>query len=177
MALSYLNESLSDQCAPGAPLQPDSTEKNAQVCSSFSSRSASLGFVTLSGSLVYRLSPHHSLSPYARAGGGVAVAWGETLAASGTFVDNGRIIQRTLVRDSTAETVKPFLDLAIGITSGLGVESRIQIELSDLVFSVQRLVGPADPAGTAPHARRLVHNPSLTFGIDFVFGAHHGRRY
>lgn len=177
VALAYVNESLIDQCTPAAPLQPDSIGKNAQVCSAMSSHSSSLGMVSLSGSIVYRLSPHHSMSPYARVGGGIAIAWGETLAASGAFIDHGRLIPQTIVRDSSGETAKPFAELALGVTSGLGVESRIQVDVSDLIFAVQRLLGPADAAGNAPHAGKLVHNLSLTFGIAFVFGAHRERRY
>jgi hypothetical protein len=180
VGLTYLNESIESRCTTAAPFQPDSMGKNSQVCSGFSSTSASLSVVALSGSAELRLLARTQFSPYVRIGGGVGIQLGETLAASGTFVDQNvttQPIERTLIRDSSSDALRPFLEFALGLTSGIGSDSRFRLELSDMLVPLQRLTGPVDASGAAPHAARLFSNFSFTLGIDLVLGTHHGRRY
>lgn len=180
IALSYLNESLEDQCTPAVPFQTDSVRKNAQVCDSFSSSNASLSIITLSGGVEFRVAAQHAISPYVRIGGGLALQSGETLAASGTFFDPnvpGQPIERAIVSDSSASAIRPYVEFGLGLTSGIGRESRFRLELSDALVPLEQLTGPADASGRASRGMRLFNNPSLTLGIDLVLGSHHGRRY
>jgi opacity protein-like surface antigen len=180
IGLTYLNESIENRCTTAAPFQADTIGKNSQVCSSFSSTSASLSVVALSGSAELRLLARSQFSPYVRIGGGVGIQLGETLAASGTFVDQGvttQPLERSLVRDSSSDALRPFLEFALGLTSGIGSGSRFRLELSDMLVPLQRLTGPVDASGAAPHAARFFNNFSFTLGIDLVLGSHHGRRY
>lgn len=180
VGLTYLNESIEDRCTTAAPFQADTVGKNSQVCTSFTSTSASLSVVALSGSVELRTSARRQLSPYVRIGGGVGIQLGETLAASGTFIDPSMAsqpLQRTLVRDSSSDALRPFVEFALGLTSGIGSGSRFRLEVSDVLVPLQRLTGPVDASGAAPHASRFFNNFSLTLGIDLVLASHHGRRY
>lgn len=180
VGLSYLNESLEDRCTPAVPFQADSVRKNAQVCDSFSSSTASLSMITLSGSAEFRVAARHAISPYARIGAGLAIQSGETLTASGTFLDPnlpGQPLERSLVSDSSSGAVRPYVEFGLGLTSGVGSGSRFRLELSDAVIPLEALTGPADASGRAPRATRLSNNFSLTLGIDLILGSHHGRRY
>lgn len=173
----YGEESLQDRCAPAAPLQPDPDNKNQQTCDSFSGSNRSLSTVRIAGSAVFRPLPRATFDPYVRAGGGFTLQTGEVLAAGGDFVTAENQLTRVLVRDSSASALRPFGTVTAGLEVGTGTAPRFRVEVSDLLMSVDRLLGPADINGLAPRASRLTHNVSLTVGFSMVLSGLRGHRY
>ena len=172
----YAEEAIQDRCS-ATSFQPDSDQKNLQTCDSFSRDDASLSLVGLSGSALLRPFPNGALSPYLRLGGGLVIPTGETLAASGSFTANGEALSRQLIQDSSGQGPRPFGVFAVGLQSGAGVSSRVQLEVSDLILPLARVTGPADAAGRAPRSNTLTHQFTVTAGIAVVFSGHRGRRY
>lgn len=173
----YVQESIQDRCSAAGGFQADPDQKNEQTCTSFSADAATLDLVGLAASALLRPFPDGALSPYVRVGTGIVIPTGETLAASGGFVANGNDLSRQMVTDSSGEGPRPYVLLAAGLQTGLGVSSRFQLELADAIVPVDRITGPADANGQAPHVRSMTHNVSLTLGIALVFSGRHGRRY
>lgn len=173
----YAQESIQDRCTSAGGFQADPDQKNEQTCSSFAADAASLDLVGLAASALLRPFPNSSFSPYLRLGTGIVIPTAETLAASGGFAAAGNSLSRQLVTDSSGEGPRPYLLVAAGLQTGLGLASRFQLELTDAIVPLDRLTGPADANGQASHVRSLSHNVSLTLGFAFVFSGHHGRRY
>lgn len=174
---TYASEALQDRCTPLLPLNPDPDNKNQQTCSSFSQSGRSLTTVRLGAGLVFRPLPRAAFSPYVRAGGGFTLQSGEVLAAGGDFVTPENQLTRVLVRDSSANALRPFGTVTAGLEIGSGTAPRFRVEVSDLLMSVDHLLGPADVNGEAPQASRLTHNVSLTVGFSMVLSGLRGHRY
>jgi hypothetical protein len=182
VAFDYHNEPVIETCAPANSFQPDSQQKNHQVCDSFAARSASLHFTTLSAGVLWREFARHPLSPYARIGAGATVRSGETLAASGTFSDGGLQVNRDLVKDSSGLAVRPSLEVAIGIVSGLGHGDRFRAEVSSMWTPLARFTGSGGQtvAGlpeAAPHRERWFRTITIALGLNVVLDRSPGRRY
>ena len=172
----YAEESFEDRCGATA-FQTDSSQKNQQTCTSFAMDHASLSLVGLAGSALFRPFPNGGLSPYVRLGVGIVLPTGETLAASGAFTANATQLDRQMIQDSSGQGPRPYGVLAVGLQSGAGVTSRVQLELTDAIVPLTRITGPADIAGRAPQATLLTHHFSATVGIVLVFSGRRGRRY
>lgn len=175
--LWFAQESIADACAPTAGFQADSDQKNEQTCAHFSADNESLNLIGLSASGLLRPFPNSPVSPYLRLGAGLVIPVGETLSASGDFVANGRDLDRQMIADSSGQGLRPYGLVALGLQSGSGASSRFQLEVSDAIVPVDRITGPADINGRAPHARAVIHNLSLAIGFAFVFDSRRGRRY
>lgn len=173
----FSHESVQDWCAPLSGFQPDSDRKNLQTCDNFTADQGSIDLVGASASLLVRPLPEAAISPYLRAGAGLTIESGETLAASGAFTANGITLDRPLVRDSSGGSLRPSGLLAIGLQAGMGVTSRVQLEFADLLIPLSRLSGPADAAGRAARTTGVTHHLSVSLGIAWVFSGRRGRRY
>lgn len=173
----YVQESMQDRCTSANGFQADPDQKNEQTCSSFVADAQSLDLVGLAASALLRPFPSSSFSPYLRLGTGIVIPTGETLAASGAFMASGGDLSRQMITDSSGEGPRPYLLAAAGLQTGVGVNSRFQLELADAIVPIDRLTGPADANGQAPRVRAMMHSFSLTLGFALVLSGHHGRRY
>jgi len=175
--LWFADESIADACSAPGGFQPDSDQKNLQTCTHFTADHQSLSSVGLAASALLRPFPSGQFSPYLRAGAGLVIPTGETLSASGDFFANGRSLDRQMVVDSSGQGLRPYGVLAVGLQTGAGPTSRFQVEVSDALVPVDRITGPANSNGQAPHSRSLRHNFSATMGISLVLSGRRGHRY
>jgi len=182
----YLGLSYDDRCRNvGAPYQPDTENKNQQLCDSFSGTGASASAVAFIGGVTFRASPHHTISPYLRAGVGITTYTGGTLSVSGDIVTNGTdpntgqpiVVSRAVVVDTTPKTVSWTLQFGAGFTAGIGPGYQFRMELQDAILPLERLIGPANDFGQAPHETKIYHHLGLTVGLDIVLEHKRGRRY
>jgi hypothetical protein len=51
------------------------------------------------------------------------------------------------------------------------------MELQDALVPLERLIGPANDFGQAPHESKVYHHIALTIGLDVVLEHKRGRRY
>jgi hypothetical protein len=181
----YLGLSFNDSCHALEPYLTDSENKNQQMCNSFAANGTSASAVSFIGSVILRASPRHAISPYLRTGIGITTYSGGTLAASGQFIslvndpNTGlpMVLERPFVVDTTPKTTSVTFQLAAGITSRLSPGYQIRFEVRDAIFSLERLIGPANDFGQAPHESKLYHHIALAIGLDIVLEHKRGRRY
>lgn len=182
----YLGLSFDDRCRNvGASYQPDGENKNEQLCNSFSSTGASASAVAFIGGITLRASPHHAISPYLRAGVGLTTYTGGTLSVSGDIATNGQdpvtgqrlIVNRAVVVDTTPKTVSVTLQFGLGFTAHMSPGYQFRMELQDAILPLERLTGPANDFGQAPHETKIYHHLGFTIGLDVVLEHKRGRRY
>lgn len=182
----YLGLSYDDRCRNvGPPYQSDPENKNQQLCNSFGATGASASAVSFIGGITLRAAPHHAISPYIRAGVGLTSYSGGTLSVSGQFVANGTdpvtglpiVVSRTVVVDTTPKTTSWTLQFGAGITSRLSPGYQLRLELRDAVLPLERLVGPANDFGQAPHETKIYHHLGLIIGLDVVLEHRRSHRY
>jgi hypothetical protein len=179
----YLGLSFDDRCTPVSPYQPDSESKNQQICNSFASTGASASAVTFLGGVVLRASPRHAISPYLRGSLGFTAYSGGTLQAFGDFgstdPQSGQpiTVSRDIVVDTTPKSASWTVQVAAGFTSRLSPGYQIRFELRDAILPLERLVGPANISGLAPHETQVYHHLALVIGLDVVLEHQRGHRY
>ncbi|HYK11515.1 MAG TPA: hypothetical protein VEV39_12000 [Gemmatimonadales bacterium] len=180
----YLGLSFDDRCAnAGAPYQSDPENKNEQLCNSFSATGASASAVSFIGGVVLRASPHHAISPYLRAGVGLTSYSGGTLSVTGQFAvtdpATGQLVlvNRAVVVDTTPKTTSWTLQFGAGITARMSPGYQFRMELRDAVVPLERLIGPANDFGQAPHETKIYHHLGLIVGLDVVLEHRRSHRY
>jgi len=137
------------------------------------------------GGITFRAAPHHTISPYLRAGVGITTYTGGTLSVSGEIVTNGTdpntgqpiVVSRAVVVDTTPKTTSWTLQFGAGFTARLSPGYQFRIELQDAILPLERLIGPANDFGQAPHETKIYHHIGLTVGLDVVLEHKRGRRY
>jgi len=181
----YLGLSYDDRCSNVSPYVADPENKNQQICESFGGTGASASAVAFIGGVVLRASPRHAISPYIRAGVGLTSYSGGTLAVSGQFVSNATdpttgfpyVIDRTVVVDTVPKTTSWTVQVGAGLTTRLGPGYQVRVEVRDAILPLERLIGPANDFGQAPHETRIYNHIALTIGLDVVLEHRRGRRY
>jgi hypothetical protein len=182
----FFGLSFDDRCQNvGPPYQPDAENKNQQLCNSFSSTGASASAVAFVGGVTFRVAPHHAISPYVRAGVGITTYSGGTLSVSGNIVTNGIdpttgqpiVVSRAVVVDTTPKTTSWTLQFGAGFTAHLSPGYQFRMEIQDALVPLERLIGPANDFGQAPHETKIYHHIGLTIGLDVVLEHKRGRRY
>ena len=181
--LYYLGLTFDDRCRPVAPYQPDSENKNQQICDSFASTGASAGAVTFLAGVVFRAAPRRTISPFLRGSVGFTAYSGGTLAASGDFASVDQttgsltVTARDIVIDTTPKTMSWTFQLAAGFTARMAPGYQLRFELRDAILPLERLIGPANEFGLAPHDTQIYHHLALAVGLDVVLEQRRGRRY
>lgn len=183
----YLGLSYDDRCsAVSSPYQSDPENKNQQACQNFGGTGASASAVAFIGGVVLRASPRHAISPYIRAGLGITSYSGGTLAVSAQFADNSAtdpntggpyVIDRVIVVDTTPKTTSFTFQLGAGLTAAMSPGYQLRFELRDAILPLQRLLGPANDFGQAPHETKYYHHVAFTVGLDIVLEHRRGHRY
>ena len=87
------------------------------------------------------------------------------------------MLDRPFVVDTTPKTTSFTFQLAAGFTSRLSPGYQVRFEVRDAMFSLERLIGPANDFGQAPHESKLYHHVALVIGLDIVLEHKRGRRY
>lgn len=181
----YLGLSFNDRCGNVTPYNPDSESKNQQTCQNFATTGASASAVSFIGSVILRAAPHGLISPYVRAGAGFTAYTGGTLAASGSFASSAidpttggpYVLTRTIVLDTTPKTTSWTFQFAGGFTTRLSPGYQVRLEVRDAVLPLERLLGPANSSGIAPHQTKVYHEIGLVIGLDVVLEHRRGHRY
>ena len=184
--LYFLGLSFEDACKlVSPPYQSDPENKNAQVCQNFNGTSASASAVSFSGGVLLRASPRHAISPFLRAGLGFTTYSGGTLDVTGQFASSTvdpttglpYVIERSVVVDTAPKTTSWTVQLGAGFTATMSPGYQFRFELRDAILPLERLVGPANSAGQAPHETKVYHHLGLVVGLDLVLEHRRGRRY
>jgi len=182
----YLGLSYDDRCTlTSPPYQPDTENKNQQICQNFGATGASASAVSFVGGVVLRASPRHAISPYVSASVGLTSYSGGTLAVSGQFAANAidpttgqpYVIVRTIVVDTVPKTTSWTVQLGAGFTAAMSPGYQLRFELRDAILPLERLIGPANDFGQAPHDTKIYHHIALTVGLDIVLEHRRGHRY
>jgi hypothetical protein len=182
----YLGLSYDDRCTLiSPPYQPDSENKNHQMCQNFGATSASASAVSFVGGVTLRASPRHAISPYLSASVGLTSYSGGTLAVSGQFTSAATdpttgqplVIERTIVVDTVPKTTSWTVQLGAGFTAAMSPGYQLRFELRDAILPLERLIGPANDFGQAPHETKIYHHIALTVGLDIVLEHRRSHRY
>ncbi|HEY6785074.1 MAG TPA: hypothetical protein VI159_08980 [Gemmatimonadales bacterium] len=182
----YFGLTYDDRCANvGAPYQSDPENKNQQLCNDFASSTASASAVSFVGGVTLRASPHHAISPYIRAGVGVTTYSGGTLSVSGNFATNATdpatgipiVVSRAVVVDTAPKTTSWTFQMGVGFTARVSPGYQFRMELQDALVPLERLIGPANDFGQAPHDTKVYHHLGLVIGLDVVLEHRRGHRY
>ncbi|HXH62694.1 MAG TPA: hypothetical protein VNG95_00855 [Gemmatimonadales bacterium] len=178
--ISYLGFTFEDQCT-GLFYNPDSENRNQQTCNSISQAAPSASAVAFSGSVVLRPAPRGLISPYLRAGIGLIAYSGGTVEMDGDYVSSAggqpTTFSRAVITDPNPKTSAISLMYAVGVTSPLGPGYQFRLEVRDAFAPLDRITGPANDFGLAPHETRWYHHFGLAFGLDVVLEQKRGRRY
>lgn len=182
----YFGLSFDDRCANvGAPYQSDPENKNVQLCNSFASNGASASAVSFIGGVTLRANPRHAISPYVTAGVGLTSYSGGTLSVSGSFVTSGidpttglpLVATREVVVDTEPKTTSWTVQFGAGFTARISPGYQFRVEVQDAMVPLERLIGPANDFGQAPHETKVYHHIGLIIGLDIVLEHRRGHRY
>jgi len=183
----YFGLSFDDRCRNAAATyqtDPAGENKNEQLCNAFSATGASGSAVSFIGGVTLRAAPHHAISPYIHAGLGLTTYTGGTLSVEGSIVTKGTdangqplIVSRAVVVDTTPKTMSWTVQLGVGFTGRLSPGYQFRLEVQDAILPLERLIGPANDFGQAPHESKIYHHFGLTLGLDIVLEHKRGRRY
>jgi hypothetical protein len=175
--ISYVGLPTDSDCT-GLFFNPDTENKNQQICDDIRSQSAGGGAIAIFGGVTLRAAARRSFSPYVRGSIGLVNQPRSTIEVVGGYVDaSGRFFDRQVIADPKPHRNSLLLGAAVGFTSPLGAGYQFRLELADLVTTLNRLTGAANGLGIGPTATRSYHHVALTLGFDVVLEKSRGRRY
>ena len=164
----------------GQQARPDLSQANAAACGAVGRTGAVTSAISGLGTVTLRARTRRDLSPYVKAGLGLAML-------SGSFVNTGANYSTLDCPDCYKEIYAPdnrtFTwagTLAAGLVFGGGLPVRFRVELRDFVLGLPAVTGPADPAPSHPMPPaqiRAAHRIVLAMGFDLVGGGPRRRRY
>jgi opacity protein-like surface antigen len=169
--ISYVGLSMDDACS-GVHV---TTAAHDTLCQSVSGSSLSLGAITFSGGVVLRVLQMGGVSPYLRAGAGLALIPRSTLDMSG--VPGNTSPSEAIVIDKKGSTLSPMLSLGAGLRAVVSPGSALRLEASDFITPMRRLQGPVNALGQGPSDTHYYHHLVLRIGFDVVLEQKRGRRY
>jgi hypothetical protein len=159
----------------------DSYQQNAVVCAGIAQdRWLRTSAIALLGTATLRAAPRRDVSPFVKAGVGLAVlgfsfADARAWAPGPTCANCERIIL-----EGDPRLVTWAAALAAGLSFG-GVSShRLRVEVRDFVLGIPVVTGPADPLAehpVPPTRTRAIHRVTIALGLDIVLSGRHRRRY
>lgn len=175
--ISYLGLPVDSDCT-ALFLNPDTENKNEQICNDIQSQSATGGAIAIFGGLTFRAASRRSFSPYVRANIGIVNQSRSTIEVVGGYRNaSGAFFDRQVVVDNDPHRTSLLVGAAAGFTSPVGSGYQFRLEIRDVVTSLNRLTGPANALGVGPTATRNYHHIALTLGLDVVLEKSRGRRY
>ena len=174
--IGYEGFPLDDTCTM-VHAEPDTDQRNAQLCNHITGSSVSGGAIHLSGGVVLRAAARGAMSPYVRAGVGIVNRPQSAVGMVGSYVTNGTIVTREVIADDTPHRTSVTAALGIGLTVPLSPGYQFRLELRDAVSQIERPAGAADAFGDPPTELTLFNSLALTIGLDIVLEQKRGRRY
>jgi opacity protein-like surface antigen len=153
--------------------------QNAAVCESLKGAERAASAVVLSGNVIYRIRSRQTISPYARAGLGMALSTQSSLRVNGEIRRNdGNVVDVPVYVDETDTRLTPSAALAVGFTAALAPGYQLRWELRDQITGVRVVDGPTElsPA-VPPSSLEFRHILGMTIGLDVVLERRRGRRY
>ena len=164
----------------GQRARPDLSEANTAACGSVGMTGAVTSAIAALGTVALRARPRRDVSPYVKAGLGLAML-------SGSFVNTGANYSTSgcpgCYKEIYAPDSRSFTwagTLAAGLVFGGGLPVRFRVELRDFVLGLPAVTGPANPASShpvPPTRIRAVHRIVLAMGFDLASGGPRRRRY
>lgn len=175
--LSYLGLPIDSHCR-GLFFNPDSENKNEQLCDNIGARASEGGAIAVFGGITLRAASRRAFSPYLAGSLGIVNHARSTIAMDGSYVTAaGPQPPRQVLADPNPRSTSVMLGAGIGFTSPVGAGYQFRLEIRDVVTSLDRLVGPANGLGIGPKAARSYHHVALTLGLGVVLEKKRGRRY
>lgn len=181
--VGYFGIATESRCRPLGPYAPDPDNTTQQACDGIQGAHVPSSTVGFQLGLVYRIAPARFVSPYLRAGAGLA-----TLGAS--FVQTAAVVgsqqcapnstcQVALLTDRNRRDVSGMATAAAGFTLSTGPAYKVRIEARDLVAWLPNVEGPAPPGAlqAPPVGTKVRHVLVFTAGVDIVLVRRRGRRY
>ena len=180
--IAFLGMGVESRCAIRQYQPPPSGDIDPELCTSLNGATNSLSAVSFSAGVVGRLRPDKATYPYVRADIGVVARTRSTIELIGTFADTARnaLEEFIVVGDSFPNKTRAHFSFAVGLALSLGPASQLRLEGRDVVTSLDRVTGLADPSrGTLypPHAGRSLHNFAFIVAFDVILEKRRGRRY
>ena len=173
----FLGFPFDDSCR-GIFFNPDLTHMNEQICLNVGAASISSSAISFSAGLVFRASPRHAISPFARVGFGIVTHSGGTLELSGAFLDDSGIVRsRSIIEDPHPKATTLSVKASAGFTTRISPGYQFRLEAHDAIVPLRRVIGMADDLAQAPSASRSYHHLVITMGLDVVLEKKRGRRY
>jgi hypothetical protein len=174
--VSYVGLPVDSECSGFFNSDPE--QKNEQICDNIAAQSANGGAIAMLVGGTVRAASRRTISPYVRGNIGLVNQSRSTVAVAGAYIDAaGRVFERQVIVHQNQHRLTVMFGAALGLTTPLGSGYQLRLETSDLVTSLDRLVGPANALGVGPTASRTYHHFSLTLGFDVVLEKKRGRRY
>lgn len=175
--IAYMGLPVDSDCM-GLFFNPDTENKNQQICDDIRSQSAGGGAIAIFGGVTLRAAARRSVSPYVRGSIGLVNQPRSTVEMVGGYIDgSGTFFERQVIADPKPRRNSLLLGAAVGFTAPLGQGYQFRLEVADLVTSLNRLTGPVNALGIGPTATRAYHHFALTLGFDVVLEKSRGRRY
>jgi hypothetical protein len=178
--LAWVAASVATSCDAVAPFYPDPYQTNELVCGSVGRRLSRNSAVAALATLTLRAAPRRDVSPYVKAGLGLALL-------SGSFVVTGANYSTAACPDCYKEIYAPDFrsvtwagTAAAGLMFGGGLPIRFRVELRDFVLGFPVVTGTANPVlpHPAPPSRlRAIHRLTIAIGLDLASGGPRRRRY
>ena len=168
------------RCGIAGTPQPDPNERNLLACARLGSEPEATSALAILGTMTVRVDPRRDVSPFFRAGVGVAVLSGSFVAARARYSDLScpDCVRVFLALDDRLVTWAGML--AAGVTIGGASRSRFRIEARDVVLGLPVVTGAANPVSehpVPPTRTRPAHRFTVGFGLDLVLAGAHRRRY
>ncbi len=178
LELYYLGQTYDDNCSAQRFDTSDVNQVNAQTCNSVTRNEPSSGAIGLVGSVMYRLAPGASVSPYLRGGVGLVAYSGGTIAMAGDAVVNSSVVNRPIYIDDSPKTTSLAFQVSAGLTVRTSPGYQLRFEARDAITELAYITGasPGDKL-VPPTATKWFHNVVLTVGLDVVLEHKRGRRY
>jgi hypothetical protein len=165
---------------PVAQFYPDPNQTNELICGSVGRKLSMTSVIAAVGTVTVRAAPRSNISPYVKAGLGLAML-------SGSFVVTGANYSTAACPNCYKEIFAPDSrsftwagTLATGLVFGGGLPIRFRVELRDFVLGLPVVSGPADPRlphPAPPSHLRATHRIVFAMGFDLVGGGPRRRRY
>jgi hypothetical protein len=174
-------------CAPVVPYKLDSENRNQKACEYLQGENIRGNAVGFLGGLIYRFTTR-GVQPFVRASAGPAYlgsSYVEMAAPIVTSTTSGPA--ETLWFFFTERSQKQFtwmVSLGAGATLPLAPGYQLRFEARDMIVPLPIAAGAAAPDTSldglpafAPVGTRVMHVPTISFGLDVVLERRRGRRY
>lgn len=158
-----------------------SSTRNAEVCSTLDQAESAASAVEVGVGTMYRVASRKTVSPYARASIGIAVASRSPLSVSGFFSSagaNSELVEVPVFTDEGLSQLYLSGTLGAGFTAQIAPGYQLRWEVRDNMVRLPTVAGATVNDGNPPPTTNSVrHLLSMEIGFDVVLERRHGRRY